>query len=143
MHLVCDKSHVCVISVGQLIRKLIEVGDNARSAKGKGDKKVRRTTTIVVSYSMFACLRLSGCGSCCPQTASTSPSATSRRQHRMANAGLQRSSVFCCCCSVAVRPDVLVTGLVGEDCTLFTSKLYPLLASFNTPNGGTFKVQAA
>lgn len=43
--------------------------------------------------------------------------------------------------SIAVRPDIQVTGLVGHECNLFTSKLYPLLASFTTVgSNSTYKV---
>jgi len=42
--------------------------------------------------------------------------------------------------SVPVRPDVLVSGLVPEESTMFKSALAPLLGCFTTPEGGKYKV---
>lgn len=37
---------ICLLCAAKLIAKLIEVGDNARSAKGKGEKKVGHRSSL-------------------------------------------------------------------------------------------------
>ena len=41
---------------------------------------------------------------------------------------------------MAVRPEVLLTGMVGEESTLFRSALAPMLLCFSTAQGGKYKV---
>ena len=41
---------------------------------------------------------------------------------------------------MAVRPDVLLTGMVGDDCTLFRSALAPMLLTFSTAANDKYRV---
>jgi len=83
---------------GELIRQLIELGNNARKVGGNVTKKISQLRSLLKGDMHYL-------------TKFSNP------------------------VKLAVRPDVDVTGILGDKSTMFTSKLTPLLLGFSTPGG--------